>query len=677
MGGMTGKRKRKGFSMGALVWWGFASVSIAGSLSSYIVSGGDPARFALGACLAIIPALAAALGVELFILRPLRAIASGAESMRDDYDLRVRLRIKGSRECRDLARAINGFAARVQGTVYDLLNVTRRSVDVAKRLSSVADGMVGSSEAIGGRMVEISDSGNSLEEALLETDGSVTTVQSDTASIGKRIEEQASAVARTTSAIEEMAANIKAISRVLAERSGLAERIDAMRAETESRFAEFAEAIRAVSGSAGSIGDSIGVIKDISGRSNILAMNAAIEAAHAGDAGKGFGVVAEELRSLSEGTGENSKTISADLESIMAQFERASSLTESVNGLLATFASSVKSFLGGMAEIEGGLGEMSAGAREVLDSVATLGSVTQAVRDASNRISGVVSGLGTSYGELENLGKRNSEIALRSKEESAGIASVTRELSALGADNGAMLDLMLKELGEIRLTDLSLAKANDGQPLMFWSLENPTPPPRPERPEAYPETDRRHWHDYEYSGWGAVKADLPPSPMDGPEGKRVYYLLNTIDSENSGYSGAIRRGAAKISDMLGIELVMRFANISAEAQAVHVAEALAAPVHRSHQALPRGRHPRHRFPHERGSGSVSLHPLLHRPRRLGPDEGARPLLRRGRGRDGGLLRHPARARVRDGLRPQLRRHHRARRAGSRDALPRQGLRGLR
>jgi len=570
------RSKTHGYSMRAVTWGGLVAVSAAGAVFPLLVFGRGLADVFLGAAFSLVPALAAAIGVELLILRPLAAVTKGAETLRTEYDLRHRGRIEGARECRDLARAVNGFAARVEGTVYDLLAAARRSVKVAERLGSVADGMAGSSEAIGGRMEEISESGSSLAAALVATDGSVAEVRGDAASIGERIEEQSAAVERTTAAIEEMAANIKAISRVISERSGLADGIESMRTSTERRFEEFAEAMRAVTGSVGSIADSIDVIKEISDRSNILAMNAAIEAAHAGDAGRGFGVVAEELRSLSEGTRENSKAISADLQSIVALFDRAAGLTGEMTSLLAEFAAAVKSFVGGMSETASGLGEMEAGAAEVLASVSTLRSVTSAVRDASGRITAAVDGLGSAYSGLEDLGKRNSDIAMRSKEESAGISGVGRELRALGEDNGAMFGSILEKLDGIGLLDFSLAKANDGQPLVFWSLEHRTPPPRPARPEDFPEADKRHWHDSEYAGWGVEKADLPPSPMDGPRGKRVFYLLNTYDSGDSGYGGAIRRGAAKIADLLGIDLEMRFANISAETQALHVKEALSA-----------------------------------------------------------------------------------------------------
>ena len=70
----------------------------------------------------------------------------------------------------------------------------------------------------------------------------------------------------------------------------------------------------------------------------------------------------------------------------------------------------------------------------------------------------------------------------------------------------------------------------DAQVPLFWQTGIRQIPQRPDNPADYPETDDRHWYDFEYAGWRVHKMPLPESPSDGPKGKSIVALVSGIAS---------------------------------------------------------------------------------------------------------------------------------------------------
>lgn len=106
--------------------------------------------------------------------------------------------------------------------------------------------------------------------------------------------------------------------------------------------------------------------------------------------------------------------------------------------------------------------------------------------------------------------------------------------------------------------------------LIFWDPVAKAIPPRPHRPERYPQEDARHWYDREYAGWGIQKVSMPDSPGDGPRGKRVAYLQPGTHP----YHLAFAEGLRRVADQAGVHLLTYTAQMTEESQGHEVERAI-------------------------------------------------------------------------------------------------------
>jgi methyl-accepting chemotaxis protein len=110
-------------------------------------------------------------------------------------------------------------------------------------------------------------------------------------------------------------------------------------------------------------------MENIASQTNLLSMNAAIEAAHAGETGKGFAVVAGEIRKLAESSRLQSKTIGDVLKKIKASIDKITKSTENVLTKFEAMDSGVKTVVNQEENIRNAMEEQGQGSRQVLNSV--------------------------------------------------------------------------------------------------------------------------------------------------------------------------------------------------------------------------------------------------------------------------------------------------------------------
>ena len=209
---------------------------------------------------------------------------------------------------------------------------------------------------------------------------------SQIADLDRDIATAAAAVDQTSAAIEQITASIARISQ---ESTARYEDIRDLAALSKTGQAEMALTLTVIQSMTRGIGDLkafLEIIDNIANRTSILAINAAIQAAHAGDVGRGFAVVASEVRKLAETSSANAAGIAKKLGGLIESIHHAEISSQKTSQILARTENKVALAAVGFQEIEHGARELSLGGQEILEGVSSLRQASATMKESSRLI---------------------------------------------------------------------------------------------------------------------------------------------------------------------------------------------------------------------------------------------------------------------------------------------------
>lgn len=362
---------------------------------------------------------------------------------------------EGVRKLEAILRDVQESAQASENTGSRLAQDIQKTIAAAAKISSDT----GMTEQQASYLANhVSDGSSAVEEILASIN-----------SLSRQIEGQAESVSETGSAIEEMSASIESVASIALQRRQETEDLVSITDDGNEKVQKTDEVIRNLRSSVDEVVGAIEIINSIASQTNLLAMNAAIEAAHAGEAGKGFAVVADEIRNLSVSTASNSKEISDTLKNLVSQIEEAGQLSSGSGQAFGRIKDSVRQLTDAFGEISESTRELSQGVKDVLNSTENLKTLSNQIRGSSSEMQIGAQEINTTLLKTTEIARQVDEAVHSIYEGSKNVNIAAGGISSASLENSVQLIELMQKLQRFTVDATNISEARTTEKKIRYS----------------------------------------------------------------------------------------------------------------------------------------------------------------------------------------------------------------
>jgi len=405
--------------------------------------------------LALVAIIAAVVIIYIVLGKTTAPIVNVAETLRGisegEGDLTQSIPVESDDEIGDLSNYFNKTLEKIKNLILLIRNQAGILKDIGNGLASnmtetaaAVNQITSNIQSIKGRVINQSAS-------VTETNATMEQVITNINKLNTHVENQSHNVSQASSAIEEMVANIAAVTNTLVSNTANVNTLKEASEVGRNGLQEVSSDIQEIARESDGLLEINAVMENIASQTNLLSMNAAIEAAHAGEAGRGFAVVADEIRKLAESSGQQSKTIGSVLEKIAESIKKITASTENVLTRFEAIDAGVMTVSDQEENIRNAMEEQGEGSKQVLHSASGLSDITQQVKSSSEEMR---NGTLEVKRECQNLEKATDEITGGMNEMASGaeqINTAVNNVNEMTQKNREAIEDLLKEVSRFKV----------------------------------------------------------------------------------------------------------------------------------------------------------------------------------------------------------------------------------
>ena len=407
--------------------------------------------YAIGAII-LLTALIVVYFVAGMIVKPIKTVVTALQNIaQGEGDLTVRLPVSGNDEITDMSEYFNETIAKIGKSIQAVGINSNAMEEVGDELASNMTETASAVNQISANIDGVKQQAMTQAASVTETAATVEEIVRTIKQLNNSIETQAASVAQSSSSVEEMVANIASIGQTLGKTDDVIKSLTAATGDGKATLVTSNTVTQKIAEESGSLMEASSVIQHIASQTNLLAMNAAIEAAHAGEAGKGFAVVADEIRKLAEESSTQGKTITATLKNLSGEIETLSASSKTVEekfNAIFSLAEQVKEMSNRLTEA---MREQENGSKEVLTAIKSINTVTVEVQAGSEEMLKGGEGVAEEMQKLDDLTRIITESMNEMASGAVQINNAVQEVNEITQKNKQSIEALAEEVGKFKV----------------------------------------------------------------------------------------------------------------------------------------------------------------------------------------------------------------------------------
>lgn len=321
------------------------------------------------------------------IIKPLKKSVTALKNISEgEGDLTVRLNINKDDEIGDLCLSFNKTMSKIGDSIKDVKESSDEMKQIGYELNNSMNETENAIQMITKNIHSVQNQMQEYSAGVDEAKAVIGQIVKNIEVLNNNIDEQSESVVQSSKSINEMTENIHSVSEILKKNQITMTELEKASELGQDLINKTSALSIEIEGKSQSLATASTVIKNLASETNLLAMNAAIEAAHAGDEGQGFAVVAGEIRKLAEESSVQGSSIQNALKEVSDMIKSVSESTTAVQQQFNTIFNLTKTVAEQEKEIDQAMEEQNAGSVKILSAMNQITSITEAVKNGSNEM---------------------------------------------------------------------------------------------------------------------------------------------------------------------------------------------------------------------------------------------------------------------------------------------------